>query len=121
MPQSKTILIVDDDPDVRYLCQSILEAEGYRVHTAEDGQEGVELAEKVKPDLIVLDIIMERINSGYTVAEKLGRRFPIILFSSITNESDQVFDPEALPVRAVVSKPVERAKLLDKVREVLGA
>jgi CheY-like chemotaxis protein len=120
MPTGKTILVVDDDPDVRFLCKTVLEAAGYTIKTADNGESGIAMAEAEKPDLIILDIIMERIDTGYAVAEKLGPSVPIMLFSSITNESDQIFDPKTLPVRAVVGKPIEAKKLVDKVREILG-
>ncbi len=120
MPTGKTILVVDDDPDVRFLCKTVLEAAGYTIKTADSGEAGIAMAETEKPDLMILDIIMERIDSGYAVAKKLGATVPIMLFSSITNESDQVFDPASLPVRAVVGKPIEAKKLVEKVKEILG-
>jgi CheY-like chemotaxis protein len=120
MPTGKTILVVDDDPDVRFLCKTVLEAAGYTIKTADSGESGIEMAEAEKPDLIILDIIMEQIDTGYSVAEKLGPTAPIMLFSSITNDSDQIFDPAVLPVRAVVSKPIEAKKLVEKVKEIIG-
>ncbi len=121
MAEGKTILVVDDDPDVRFLCKTALEAAGYTVKMADSGASGLAAAASEPPDLIILDIIMERIDSGYAVAEKLGGAIPIILFSSITNESDQVFDPKSLPVRAVVPKPIHAKKLVEKVQQILGA
>ncbi len=117
---SKTILVIDDDPDILFFCKSLLEAEGYTVKTAISGAAGLEAAQAEKPDLIILDIMMEKINTGYKVAEELGREVPIIMFSSMLNPSDTAFDPETVPYRDVVSKPIAGATLLEKVRALIG-
>lgn len=120
MAEQKTILVVDDDPDIRFFCTTVLGAAGYCVVTADSGESGLEMAQTQKPDLVILDIIMERLDSGYRVARALGGDVPIILFSSILNESDQVFDPNDLPVRAVVSKPISPKTLRDTVNQILN-
>ena len=120
MAGKKTILVIDDDPDIRFFCTTVLQGAGYTVHTADSGESGLAMAAEVKPDLVVLDIIMERIDTGYSVAKKLGGAYPVILFSSITNESDQVFDSADLPVNAVLSKPIDSRKFIEKVKEILG-
>ena len=53
-----TILIVDDEPDILELVKYNLDKEGYEVHTAENGQEGLKKAKKVRPDLVLLDVMM---------------------------------------------------------------
>jgi len=117
--QRKTILVIDDDPDVHFFCRSVLEAEGYQVETAASGAAGIKLAEELSPDLIILDIMMERIDTGYTVVEKIGGRFPILIFSSMLNASDEAFDPSAVAYRDVVRKPIDAQTLLAKVRKQL--
>ncbi len=117
---SKKVLVIDDDPDILFFCKSLLEAEGYTVKTAISGAEGLEAAQTEQPDLIILDIMMEKINTGYTIAEKLGKDVPILMFSSMLNPSDTIFDPESVPYRDVISKPISGATLLDKVREHLA-
>lgn len=117
---SKTILVVDDDPDILFFCTSLLGSHGYVVKTANSGASGLEAAKAIKPDLIILDIMMEKINTGYAIAEELGREFPILMFSSMLNPSDATFDPEKVPYRDVVSKPIAGAILLEKIRGIIG-
>ncbi len=119
MPE-KTILVIDDDADILLFCTSLLEAHGYLVKTATSGAAGLEAAAAEKPDLIILDIMMERINTGYKVAETLGRDIPILIFSSMLNPSDTVFDAASAPWRDMIPKPIEGEILLAKVREHLG-
>lgn len=116
---SKTILVIDDDPDILFFCKSLFEAEGYTVKTAISGAAGLQAAAECKPDLIILDIMMERINTGYSVAEQLGPNVPILLFSSMINPSDAILTSKSLPYRDVISKPIQGEKLLEKIREHL--
>ena len=116
---SKTILVIDDDPDIRFFCTNLLEAEGYRVVTADNEADGLELAAKESPALVILDIMMERINSGYAVAEKIGKETPILMFSSMLSSNDATFDPESVPYCDVIGKPVPGDKLLEKVRNLI--
>ena len=116
----KTILVIDDDADILLFCKSLLEAHGYLVKTANSGAAGLAAAASENPDLIILDIMMERINTGYEVAETLGRDIPILIFSSMLNPSDTVFDVESAPWRDMIPKPIEGEILLAKVREHLG-
>ena len=119
MAEPKTILVVDDDPDVHFFCKSVLEAEGYRVQTASSGAAGVALAKSIKPDLIILDIMMERIDTGYSVARQLGKEIPILMFSSMLNPSDEIFDSDAVPYRDAIRKPIAAETLLAKVKKHL--
>jgi len=119
MAEPKTILVIDDDPDIHFFCKSILEAEGFRVLTAANGASGIALSQSAKPDLIILDIMMERIDSGYSVAEKLAGSVPILMFSSMLNPSDEMFDAASVPFSDVVRKPIEPDALLKKVRRLL--
>jgi len=117
---AKTILVIDDDPDIHFFCKSLLEAEGYIVKTAISAASGLKAVQEQKPDLIILDIMMERINSGYQVAQALGGQVPIIMFSSMLNPSDETFDSEQVPYKAVVRKPISGETLLAKVRGLIG-
>lgn len=115
----KTILVIDDDPDIRFFCKNLLEAKGYTVVMASNSADGLELVEKIKPNLIILDIMMERINSGYAVAEQIGKKIPILMFSSMLSADDATFDSESVPYCDVISKPVPGDKLLEKVRNLI--
>lgn len=116
MADTKTVLIIDDDPDIHFFCRGVLEAAGYRVVTADNGASGLAAAEAEEPDLVLLDIMMERINTGYSVAEQIGRVYPVILMSSMLDESDLNFDPKTAPFRDVLVKPLDAETLLKKVR-----
>lgn len=116
----KKILVVDDDPDIHFFCRTLLEAEGYCVKTAISGASGLKMAAEEKPDLVILDIMMESINSGYKVAEALGKSVPILMFSSMLNPSDAIFDPSQVPYSDVLTKPIAGEALLRKVRELIG-
>jgi two-component system alkaline phosphatase synthesis response regulator PhoP len=83
---------VDDDSSVRLLTARLLEQEGYQVLTAESGKEGLDLALREEPDLLVTDICMPPPN-GIDLCQTLrgqGRRFPIIFVSALESEADQV-------------------------------
>jgi len=62
--------------------------------------------------------MIERIDSGFRVAKQLGATFPIIMSSSAVNASDQLFDPNTLPIRKLLSKPLDGATLLNAVRSI---
>ena len=71
--RKKVILAVDDEPNILMSIEFILDMEGYEVHTARDGDEALEVAERVRPDLILLDINMPR-KDGYEVCRILRER-----------------------------------------------
>ncbi|MBT3272092.1 MAG: response regulator [Spirochaetales bacterium] len=120
MSDSITILVIDDDPDFRNIHRSILEGEGYVVLEAENAKTGVSMAEEHKPDLILLDVMMEEIDAGFSFAEKLGAQFPIILVSSIADSSVRVFDADKLPIKDILQKPVKSNVLTDRVKKALA-
>ena len=106
-----TVLLVEDDPAMRLLCTYNLEAAGFRVLAAGGGQEGVELAESEKPDLVLLDVMLPDLG-GFEVAQRLGA-VPIVFLSARASDADldrgraagaidyvtKPFDPVALPER----------------------
>jgi DNA-binding response OmpR family regulator len=116
-----TILVIDDDVDIREGLQIVLRSGGYRVVTAESAQAGASLIASEKPDLVLLDIVMEEVDAGLVLAEQTGKSVPIILLSSIGDTSVKVFDVNKLPVLEVLQKPVEREVLLAKVKRHLAA
>lgn len=120
MAEPKTILVIDDDSDIHFFCKSVLESEGYRVLTAASGVSGLAAAASEHPALIILDIMMERIDTGYSVAEQLGKSVPILMFSSMLNPSDEIFDTGTVPFSDVIRKPIEPEMLLRKVRKLIG-
>jgi CheY-like chemotaxis protein len=121
---SKKILVVDDDPDIQQFCRTILEVAGYQVDSAASAREGLQQVEDWRPDLVVLDVMMEAADAGFEMAMQLGREhpaLPVIMLSSIADAADQVFDTSTLPVAALVSKPITPKELLRQVEELLAA
>jgi DNA-binding response OmpR family regulator len=122
--ESKKILIVDDEPDVASLLNLMLKSKGYETITAGDGQEALEKARREKPDLIVLDIMLPRLD-GYKVARmlKFDEKFshiPIIMVTAKIQEKDKKTGLE-MGADAYVTKPFDTAMLLEKINEVLAA
>lgn len=126
----KKILIIDDDQDISEGIKTVLETKPYEVHLASSGMEGIEAAEKLKPDMIILDVMMETKDSGFKVARKLKKdpalaKVPILMLTAIREKTGFDFSKEAgdenwLPVDDYVEKPIHSETLLEKVAELLN-
>ncbi len=120
---TKKILIVDDEDGIVKLVQMYLEYHHYEVLTASDGQEGLDKAKSDKPDLIILDLMLPRIN-GYKVCGLLKKdsryaKIPIILFSAKTQEKDIKLGQE-VGANAYLTKPFDPEILLSKIKELIN-
>jgi len=111
---AKTILLVDDEEDTLYTCGYLLEAMGHRVVTAQNGQEAVEKAREVHPDLVLMDVMMP-VMDGYQATETLKkdegtRAIPIILLTAKRSTEDIV---HGLQIGAddYIPKPFDQAEL----------
>jgi DNA-binding response OmpR family regulator len=129
----KRILIIDDDPDLRLTVRLPLEAAGYKVFEAASIADGKVAVREVRPDLIILDVMMDTTTAGFQFAldihsfdpksdYKEFRRTPIIMLTAIHSTTPLRFKPDEdyLPVQIFLEKPVEPDVLLAKVREFLG-
>lgn len=119
---TKRILIVDDTEEIVNLVKMYLEHYHYEVITAYDGQEGLEKARTDKPDLIILDLMLPKMN-GYKICGLLKRdtkyaKIPIILFTAKTQEKDMELGKE-VGANAYVTKPFEPEVLLSKIKELI--
>jgi CheY-like chemotaxis protein len=117
-----SILLVDDDADVRVLVGALLTQEGYRVHTAREGRHALHVLEKIEtPDLILLDYIMPEMSGKEFLSarrrEPRLRVVPVILLSAWTRQ----WSGAHLGVAEILAKPVDPDKLLQTVRRVLSA
>jgi CheY-like chemotaxis protein len=118
-----TILVVDDDPVIQKLLSVNFEMEGYRVVTANDGIEGLERVASDKPDLILLDVMMPRMD-GIEVSKRLKsdpatKEIPVVLLSAKAQSSDIQSGIEA-GADDYVTKPFDPLELLDKVAGLIG-
>ncbi len=118
----KRILLVDDEKDLVENVILRLEASGYEVIAAYDGQEGFDKARKDKPDLIILDLMLPKLD-GYKVCRMLKfdekyKNIPVILFTARGQESDQKMGRD-VGANAYIIKPFEGKALLNKIKELL--
>jgi DNA-binding response OmpR family regulator len=119
---TKKILLIEDTEDLIKLVKMYLEHHRYEVITAYDGQEGLQKAKTDRPDLIILDLMLPKIN-GYKVCGLLKRdtkysKIPIILFTAKTQEKDMKLGKE-VGADAYLTKPFEPEVLLSKIRELI--
>jgi DNA-binding response OmpR family regulator len=116
----KRILLVEDDESISLGLSMNLEAEGYEVALAEDGERGLEMARSWSADLVILDVMLPKLN-GLEVLRQLradARTVPIIVLSARGAEMDKVMGLE-LGAEDYVTKPFGLAELLARVRAVL--
>jgi len=125
MDKAARIMIIDDDSDYRFTMETFLNRNGFETLTAENGQEGLDLIEKERPDLILLDVMMQSIYSGLEVCKQLRsnpdlKDIPIIGISGMGNELgvrlDKWGDDEYFNVDEFYEKPVDREKLLERIK-----
>jgi Response regulators consisting of a CheY-like receiver domain and a winged-helix DNA-binding domain len=119
------ILIVDDDPDIIEAGRLVLEREGYEVEGAPNRADGMKRLEEVKPDLLILDIMMEEPDDGLRMAReirKAGHALPIIMLTSVNAAMGLNIDKdeEMVPVDEFQSKPVDPQTLIAKVKKLLA-
>ena len=124
------ILVVDDDNDYLESISSILEANGYEVLTADNGEDGFEKAVTEHPQLIIIDLLMNTVNEGYDFCLKAGYdkrvgEIPLLMISSVRkNEAfkDGDFTPDKFffPIDAFLDKPVDKETLLKQVSSLLS-
>ena len=120
---SKRILLVDDEEDLAFAVKMHLEAKGFEVLTAVDGQQGLDMARSQNPDLILLDVMLPKIE-GYKVCRMLKfdekyKHIPIILCTARGQEGDKQIGHE-VGANAYVVKPFDSKKLVDQINTMLG-
>jgi len=115
-----TILIVDDDPNIRELLKQVIQAKGYSTREAQDGMEALSLLKEIKPDLMVLDIMMPRID-GFDLAAILKntpdlKDMPIIILSILEDKERGL----QLGIDRYLTKPFDAEHLMQEIEEALG-
>ena len=124
------ILIVDDDQDLTGAMKIALESEQYTVLSAASRAEGMEKIRNDKPDLIILDVMMQTWSDGFEMSRELKQdpRFkaiPVLILTAVKEKSGIDFkstagDPDWLPVDGFLNKPVEPQVLLAEVKRILS-
>ena len=124
IPKPKgTILIVDDEIQLVEMVKMRLEAAGYEIIAAYDGQDGFDKAKRDKPDLIVLDLMLPKMD-GYKVCGLLKNdarysTIPIIMFTARAQEEDASLGKD-LGAEEYITKPFDPRALLSKIKGLLG-
>ena len=119
----KKILIIDDDPDIIEAATLLLEANGYIVISETFSDEGFESVLKYKPDLIILDIMMQEPDDGFFLLRKLRKEnihTPVIIYSSVSNALGYNFgNNNLIKVDEFIDKPAEPEKLISSIKKIL--
>ena len=123
-PLTGTVLVADDDADIVRFVEVNLRLEGFQVLTARDGQEALNKALDLQPDVVLLDVLMPRID-GYTVCARLraddrGAAIPVILLTANFINADQEVARRAGADDFVV-KPFDPSELMERVKALLQA
>jgi DNA-binding response OmpR family regulator len=127
-PAEKRILIVDDDRDFVEAIASFLEANGFTVLRAHNGRDGVNLARMERPDLILMDIMMDERTEGFFTIQEMRRQehlkgVPIFVLSALYAQlPDFGIPPDSawLAHDEFLSKPVDMVQLVEKIRQRIG-
>jgi len=129
MTEKVKVLVVDDDPDVVEQLSAVLKGEGYEVFAGGGQKEAEELLLSVRPDVAVVDLMMEQMDSGFVVCHYLRKLYPdvpVILLTAVTSATGLSFatpSPEAagwVKADRVLDKPVRPEQIRAEVRRLLG-
>jgi CheY-like chemotaxis protein len=125
----KKIMIIDDDIDLVEAMRITLETDDYEVIDAQDGQKGLEILKKERPDLLILDVMMGTLDEGFHVAYQIRndeeiKDIPILMITAVGAQTgfefDMQRDEDFLPVNEFIEKPVNPQVLLDTVKRNLS-
>jgi CheY-like chemotaxis protein len=126
MSAAKTVLLVDDDADFVEMNRVLLEEHGYAVRVAFSGRQCLEAVASSRPDLIILDMVMENPSDGFNVSRELRnseytKGIPLLMITSVNDSVPFRVEPDRtwLPVDALLEKPVDPQLLLAVVDRAL--
>ena len=118
----KVILCVDDDKDFLDSVRTILETNNYTVVSASSAEDGLKVYKESKPDLVIVDLMMEEIDSGTGLVKELklaGNKAPVYMLSSAGDQLSMVTDYSTLGLDGVFQKPLQPKQLLAALKEKL--
>ncbi|MDP3789020.1 MAG: response regulator [Candidatus Omnitrophota bacterium] len=126
----KKILIIDDDADFVESIKVVLEAKGYRVFSAANIGDGFAQVRELMPDLIIMDVMLEKMSDGFDLSRKLKsdgkyNKIPLLMLTSIGNMtgfkfSDIAGDKTWLPVDDYAEKPLKPKELISRIERLLS-
>ncbi len=123
------ILMIDDDEDFLVATRLALEAHDFEMETATTAQEGIDRILSGEPDLVILDVIMDKPYEGFEIARALREdhhlmELPIVMLSAVHSEKQVPYrfapDKEYLPVDVFLDKPIKPEALINTIRALLG-
>ncbi len=121
----KTILIIDDERDILNSLSAFLRRNGYGVSSADTGQEGLVLAKKERPDLIILDLMLPDIDGSDVAVELMQdsntRDIPVIFLTSVLTKTEQAKLGETIGNRCIVAKPCKSEEILELIKKRIGS
>jgi len=120
--QQKTVLIIDDDADLRASMRIVLEASGFSVGEAADGEEGIKIAERIQPDAILVDLMMETVDAGSKLSthfKETGFKGPIFLLSAAGDAVRYNIDAQELGLAGIFQKPIDHNALIRTLKKRL--
>jgi hydrogenase maturation protease len=120
--EQKTILIIDDDSDLRAAMRIVLEASGFTIGEAASGDEGFKIADRIKPDAVIVDLMMETVDAGSKVSTKLkesGYKGPIFLLSAAGDTVRYNVDARELGLAGIFQKPIDHKVLVTTLKKQL--
>ena len=129
MSEKKKILIVDDDKDYGEALKIVLESNGFKVNHVLNVQDGRKTLETDRPELIILDVMMDRHTDGFDLCYSLKhdekyKSIPILMVTAVTGKTGFKFSPEMdgeyLQAEDYVAKPIPAAELLLRVKKLIG-
>ncbi len=120
---AKTVLIVDDEPNILLSLEFLMKQAGYAVRTAEDGEQALDIVREATPDLVLLDVMMPR-KDGFQVCQEIRKSHDassirIVMLTAKGRDSEQQRGLE-LGADAYITKPFSTQDVVHKVRQLLG-
>ena len=127
--ESKKILIIDDDPDFVMATTVVLEAKNYKVFSAKDRKDGIEKVGRVLPDLIIMDVMMEKMSDGFELTREIKhderyKKIPILMLTAVGEKTGFNFskiagDEAWLPVDDYAEKPIKPEELIASIEKLI--
>lgn len=115
MDGKRLVLYIDDDDDALFVIRTVLEANGFAMAGASSAEEGLRLYKELNPDFVIVDLMMEEVDSGASFARELkalSNKVPVYMLSSVGDDLSTSTDSVALGLDGVFQKPIKAATLL---------